>query len=139
MLNCFGFSSVKSILIKAVALQLDTLDAFNPVQCLHQFVRGGELAPQALLGQEPLRYLVEFRIGERRGDAGAGMQLGVDVEHGAAEGDVLAGNVLLPVAAAVVTAHHARVGGGPLGPVDPAVLDQDLLRGVVAGGQAGDE
>jgi hypothetical protein len=38
--ECFGFDSVKSILIKVAALHLDALDAFNPIQGFHEFVRG---------------------------------------------------------------------------------------------------
>src|SRR5207237_168868 len=42
---------------------------------------------------------------ERR--VSAGLDPAAGVEHGAAERDVLAGDVLLPDAAAVVTTHHA--------------------------------
>ena len=50
MLNCFGFSSVKSILIKAAALQLDALNAFDPVQRSHEFVRGTGPAQTSFTG-----------------------------------------------------------------------------------------
>jgi hypothetical protein len=42
----YGFAccSMKSILFKAAALQLDALDAFDSVQGFHEFVRGPGLA-----------------------------------------------------------------------------------------------
>ena len=52
---------------------------------------------------------------------------------------VLAGDVVLVAAAAVIVPGHAGVGRGALRPVDPAVLDHDLLGRVVTGGQPGDE
>src|SRR5262249_59844468 len=61
------------------------------------------------------------------------------VEQIVAERDVLTGDIGLVRAAAVVAADHARVGGRALGPVDPAVLEGDLLRRMVAGRQLGDE
>src|SRR2546425_10198718 len=53
--------------------------------------------------------------------------------------DVLTRNVLLVGAATVVEAYHAGVGRRTLRPVDPAVLELELLGWMVTGGQAGDE
>src|SRR5262249_11292684 len=56
-----------------------------------------------------------------------------------AERDVLTGDVLLVGAATVVETHHTRVGGGPLRPVEEAVLERELLSRVISGRQPGDE
>src|SRR5579871_6046810 len=61
------------------------------------------------------------------------------VEHVLAQDDVLAGNVLLILASAVIQADDAAVGGGTLRPVDPAVAERELFAGVVARRQSGDE
>src|ERR1041385_5112508 len=52
------------------------------------------------------------------------------------ERDLLAGDLVLVAAAAVVVPGDARVRRRALRPVDPVVLDEDLLGRVVAGGQA---
>ena len=56
-----------------------------------------------------------------------------------AERDVLAGDVVLVHAAAVVAPDDAGVGRRALRPVDPVVLDVDLLGRMIAGGQPRDE
>ena len=61
------------------------------------------------------------------------------VEDVLAEHDVLTGNVLLVLSAAVVSADDAAVGRRPLRPVDPPVLEGELLGRMVAGRQRGDE
>src|SRR5207249_5610548 len=61
------------------------------------------------------------------------------VEEIVAEDDVLTRDIRLVHAAAVVATDHTRVGRRPLGPVDPATLESDLLGRVIAGRQAGDE
>src|SRR4051812_8275375 len=61
------------------------------------------------------------------------------IEPAVAQRNVLAGDLVLVDAAAVVVTGDARVGGGALRPVEPAVLDHDLLRRMVTGGQLGDD
>ena len=52
--------------------------------------------------------------------------------------DLLAGNIVLIAARAVVEPGHPGIGRGPLRPVQPPVLDEDLLGRVVAGRQPDD-
>ena len=61
------------------------------------------------------------------------------VEHVIAQHDVLARNVLLARAAAIVAADDAAVGGRALRPVDPVILERQLLRRVIARGQTRNE
>ena len=61
------------------------------------------------------------------------------VEQIVAQHDVLARDVRLVEAATVIATDDARVGGRPLGPVDPVAFDGELLRRVVACRQADDE
>src|SRR6267143_935038 len=56
-----------------------------------------------------------------------------------AQRNVLARDVMLIGAIAVVATHDPGVGRRPLRPVDPAVFEGDLLRRVVAGRQSGNE
>ena len=61
------------------------------------------------------------------------------VERVLAEHDVLTGDVLLVEASTIVVTDDAGVRGRPLRPVDPAALERQLLRRVVARRQVGDE
>src|SRR5262249_1358309 len=56
-----------------------------------------------------------------------------------AQHDVLTRDVLLVGSTTVVEPHHTGVGRGALRPVDPAVLELELLGRMVPGGQPGDE
>src|SRR5438552_11602739 len=68
----------------------------------------------------------------------AGLHPAARVEHVVAERDVLAGDVRLIRAAAIVTTDHAGIGRRPLRPIDPPSLELHLLRGMVAGRQPHD-
>src|SRR5215467_11516676 len=61
------------------------------------------------------------------------------IEHVFAQHDILAGNVRLIGASAIVATDNAAVGCRPLGPVNPAIFEGQLFRGVIARWQAGDE
>src|SRR6266446_5088846 len=56
-----------------------------------------------------------------------------------AQRNVLTRDVMLIGATAVVATHNPGVGRGALRPVDPTILEGDLLRRVVAGRQSGNE
>src|SRR5260370_6535804 len=55
------------------------------------------------------------------------------VEDIIAQHDILARDVLLVGAAAIVATHDAAVGRRPLRPVDPPTLERQLFRRVVTG------
>src|SRR5436309_15948264 len=61
------------------------------------------------------------------------------VKHVVAELDVLARDVRLIQAAAIVATDHTGIGRRPLRPVDPPILELHLLRRMVAGRQPHDE
>src|SRR6185437_12360816 len=69
----------------------------------------------------------------------AGRHSAAGVEYILAQHDVLARDILLVLTPAVVAAYYAAVGGRSLRPVDPVIVERQLLGGVVAGGQRGDE
>src|ERR1051326_1632197 len=74
------------------------------------------------MNRRPWALLAEFGIPARFNPAAR-------VKHVVAQNDVLAGNVLLIRATAVVAPHDAAVRGGALRPVDPAILEGELLGG----------
>src|SRR5262245_47578766 len=69
----------------------------------------------------------------------AGHHPAARIEHVLAQHDVLTGDILLVRAATVVTANDTAVRRRSLRPVDPAVLERELLRGMVAGRQSRNE
>src|SRR5205807_4319270 len=77
--------------------------------------------------------------GDAMGRVPAGLVAITGVKRVLAQRDVLARDVLLVLATAVVVTDHAGVGRGPLRPVNPAVFEGDLFRRVVAGRQSGNE
>src|SRR5439155_15711930 len=79
------------------------------------------------------------RASRVEGRVAAGQNTATRVEEVGTQRDVLARDILLVGAVAVVTTDHAGVGRRPLGPVDPAVFEGDLLRRVVSRGQTADE
>src|SRR5260221_4792495 len=73
------------------------------------------------------------------GRVAAGHDAFAGIEHIVAQDDVLAGYVLLILAVAVIETDHAAVGCGSLRPVDPPVVESELLGRMVPGRQIGDE
>jgi len=78
-------------------------------------------------------------LGYAKGGVAAGHDPATRVENIVAQLDVLARDIRLVLAAAIVTADDAAVGRRPLRPVDPPVLEGELLGRMVAGRQRGDE
>ena len=77
--------------------------------------------------------------GHAEGRVAACLYPAARVEHVLAQLDILARNVWLVRAAAVVATDDAAVGGRALRPVDPVILERELLRRMVARGQTRDE
>ena len=70
--------------------------------------------------RRPFALRAELRVAARHHPA-------TRIEHVLAQHDVLARNVWLTRAAAVVAADDAAVGGRALRPVDPIILERQLL------------
>src|SRR5262249_36750913 len=61
------------------------------------------------------------------------------IEHVVAQHNILARNILLIGASAVIAPHDSRVGGRPLRPISPAICKGEWFCGVITRGQASDE